>query len=225
MRNLAVCAIGCVSLVLAIQPGEPTLLKPGSTVERQLTGKESQEFQLALQKGEYAKLVTEQRSIRVKLACFGPDGKLLFEDETFAIGEPQNSELIANASGSYRFRVTSSDPTAPSGQYAITLTSVERATSRHQSRVAAARAYARVTKIDNRGSPDFRQRVIAAYQEALTNWRAAGDLREEARTLYSLGPFLSSSGEPQKGLDYTTRGLAVAGASGFSSRWKISRTC
>jgi tetratricopeptide (TPR) repeat protein len=183
-------------------------------VEQQLAGKEYQEFQIALRKGDYAKLVVEQRSIRVKQACFGPDGKLLFEDETFAIGEPQNSELIANASGNYRIRVTASEPTAASGRYAIRLEPVEPATPRHQSRVAAARAYARVTKIENPASPEYRQTVIAAYQEALTNWRAAGDLREEARTLYSLGPFLSSFGERQKGLDLTMQGLAVARASG-----------
>lgn len=180
------CAVGCASVALAVQPHEPAVLEPGKTVTGELGGKKSAEYQFVLQKGQYAQVVVEQRTINVAIACFGPDGKELMAADTYWIGEPETAELIGDMSGTHRFRVTPNDPKDPAGQYTITLRSVEPAAEKHKYRVAAAAAYARASK-EVAITPEQQAEMLANLKDALKNWHAAGDLFEEARSMYSLG--------------------------------------
>jgi tetratricopeptide (TPR) repeat protein len=219
----ALCAIGYASLALAGEPGEPPLLQPDRTIARELTGKESHEYRFALQKGEYAQVEVEQRSVNVRVACFGPDGDSLYDADTFLAGEPETVALIGNVSGRYRFVVTGSDATAPVGTYAITLRPVEQATDRHRSRVAGLRAYADAYKISSGNANERLRQMISVLEGALAHWRAAQDFFEEARTLYSLGSLFAALGDQKNATEYTTRSLPVARASGNprSEAWAL----
>src|SRR5262244_1981050 len=50
-------------------------LEPGKPIERELVGGESHSYQLALDAGQYVKLVVDQRGIDVAVRLSGPDGK------------------------------------------------------------------------------------------------------------------------------------------------------
>ncbi len=217
--------IGFAGIALAIQPGEPMMLEPGKTLAGELGGKQSAEYQFALDKGQYAQVVVEQRSVNVSLACFGPDGKEVMSGDVYWIGEPEMLELIGSLPGAYRVRVTASDPEEPAGRYTITLTSVEPATEKARHRVAGAAAYIRAAKAAL-VTPYSQREVLAAYQDALKHWHAAGDRFEEARSTYGIGNILAyaaDGADRQRGYDYLIRALPIARANGVprSEGWAL----
>jgi CHAT domain-containing protein/tetratricopeptide (TPR) repeat protein len=211
----AVCIGGWLRSQTGAGPaGEATLLQTGKTIERQLAGGQSHEYRFVLEARQYAKLLLDQRSVNVAVACFGPDGKLRFEADSHLVGDTEIAELIADVTGTYRFRVTAPESTAPLGRYDITLREIASATEQHRSRIAAARAYAEGSKIAKTHSRAATIAAIPKFEEALGYWRAAHDTFEEARTLLVTGVFYSSFGDQSKALDYISRGLSVAQTSG-----------
>src|SRR5215831_3717211 len=117
--------------LVATLSAQSTLLEPGSTIEGQLQGEQSREYRFTLQAGQYTRVVVEQRTINVALACFGPDGRQLWSADSFDIGDAENAEVVSETSGTYRLQITASEPHAPVGRYEITLRSPEPATEHH----------------------------------------------------------------------------------------------
>jgi CHAT domain-containing protein/tetratricopeptide (TPR) repeat protein len=193
---------------------ESTLLQPGKTLERQFTGGELHEYRFELGEGQYARINLVQRSINIAVECFGPEGNLRFQQDSHLIGDTEIAELISDTTGTYRFRVTASESTAPLGRYTISLLEITPATERHSSRIAAARAYSAGMKLANMRTRAGWVASIAKFEEALGHWRAAHDTFEEARTLLNAGLYYSNYGERSKALDSINRGLTLAQASG-----------
>jgi CHAT domain-containing protein/Tfp pilus assembly protein PilF len=207
----------CVVFLIAVWSlfsAEPTMLEPGKTLERQFASGESHEYRFALDQGQYARINLFQRSINVAVECFGPDGKLRFQQDSHRIDDTEVAELIGDATGTYRLRVTAPDPNAPLGRYNITLAGVEPAAERHETRIAAARAYAQAGKLAKLTGRENLLKIIQSLELAAENWRTAHDLFEEARTLLITGLYYTQYGDPQKALDYETRAMVVAQASG-----------
>ena len=100
-----------------VQAVESMPLEPEKAVERRLAGGQSHEYQLDLRAGQYARVRADQIDINLAIACFGPDGKERFAVDTSPIGDAEQAELIADAAGIYRLRVTASEPHAPDGRF------------------------------------------------------------------------------------------------------------
>src|SRR5262249_49149397 len=114
----ALCILASLRMQSRATPrADSVVLEPGKAIEGQLAGGEAQEFQFLVQSGQYVNVSIEQRSIDVAIACFGPDAKELFAADSFEIGDSETAELVGDASGTYRLRLTSSEPNAPSGRY------------------------------------------------------------------------------------------------------------
>jgi CHAT domain-containing protein/tetratricopeptide (TPR) repeat protein len=188
------------------------LLEPDRTLERQLAGGQSHEYRFTLQAGQYARVRAEQRSINVAVACFGPDGKELLAADAYQIGDSEDVELIGDTSGIYRLRLTASEAHAPVGAYEITLRDIGAATERHKARVAAARALARGMDSYRQGTREAMLQAIDHLSDALTNWRAAGDRAEVAKTLDTIGSTYIEIGDQKEALEYTTQALTAAQA-------------
>jgi CHAT domain-containing protein/Tfp pilus assembly protein PilF len=191
----ALCVISCASIALAVQSGEPAALEIGKTLDGELAGTESHEFQLTLNKGQYAQLLVEQRSINVAIACIGPDGQQWFEVDTYLTGEPETIEMIASVSGSYAFRVRASDPKAPRGSYGITLRAGEGIALN-----ALGTAYARTGE---------KRRALACFEEAAEVLRPLQDRSKLASIAGNIGVTYSDLGEYRHALDSYRRGLAL----------------
>jgi CHAT domain-containing protein/tetratricopeptide (TPR) repeat protein len=201
-------------VVTRLPGAEPAMLEPGKTLERQFGGGDSHEYQFALDRGQYARINLFQRSIDIAVECFGPHGKLLFQQDSHRIDDTEIAELIADASGTYRLRVTAPDVHSPLGRYNITLAEVERAGERHETRIAAARVYAQAGRFVKQTERDSLLKAIQSLETAAGHWHAAHDLFEEARTLMITGVYYSQYGDRQKALDYESRAMEVAQASG-----------
>ena len=219
---LIVFAAGHITASLLAQTsgapaGESRLLERGKTIERQLSGGQAHEYHFMLRTGEFARVLAEQRSIRVALKVFGPDNKQILAGDAYDIGSPQPAELIAGAPGTYRLRISASESSAPIGSYGVTLQEVEVATARHKSRVAAVQAVARAAFLSANRTREGLLKGIASLEEALAQWRAAQDRFEEARTMYRIGLLYIDVGERQKAAEYTTQALEAARSSGDDS--------
>src|SRR5262249_1251991 len=118
-------AIGMLSQARQAQATEGTQLEVGKTIESQLAGGQSQEYRFTLTAGQYARISVEQHTINVEVAVVGPDGKEVFAGDVFGVGTPEAVELIADAAGVYRLRVSASERRAPIGRYDVSLREVE----------------------------------------------------------------------------------------------------
>ena len=205
------CILATVSMQTRATPrAESVVLEVRKTIEGQLAGGQTHEFQFSVQSGQYVRISIEQRSIDVAIACFGPDVKELFGANSSEIGDTETAELIGDASGIYRLRLTPSDPTAPSGRYEITLRNIEPATEHHNARIAARRAFAQAVALYRQGTRESLLKAILPLEDALIQWRAAQDLFEEARTLYTAGRTYIEIGDQQQALKYASEALSVA---------------
>ena len=198
--------------VAPVQAVESMQLAPEKAIDRQLAAGQSHEYQLSLQAGQYARVQADQIGIDLSIACFGPDGKERFEVDTSPIGDPEDAELIGDASGIYRLRIKASEPQAPNGRYEIALRDMEPATERHRERVAAARAFAQGMDSYRQDTRQAMLQALDYFSEALPHWRAAEARVEAAKTLYTSGLTYIEIGNQQEALAQSTQALALAQA-------------
>jgi CHAT domain-containing protein len=191
---------------------ETMQLQPERAIERQLAGGQSHEYQLSLLAGQYARVRADQLGINLSITCIGPDGKERFTLETSPIGDPEDAELIADASGVYQLRVIALEPQAPDGRYQIVLLDMAPAAERHRERVAAARAFAQGMESNRQGTRQSMLRALDYFSAASAHWRAAEDRVEVAKTLYTSGLTSIEIGNQQEALEYSTQALALAQA-------------
>ena len=75
-------------------------LTPGTTIERELKGGESNSFQVSLAAGHFLQIAVEQKGIDVEVILFGPDGKRISHmDSINGMWGPEPIVEIAEASG------------------------------------------------------------------------------------------------------------------------------
>ena len=189
-------------------------LQSDRAIESEIAAGQSHGYQLALQAGQHARVRVEQRTVNVALVCFGPDGRELFAIDTFGIGDTEEAELIADTAGTYRLRLSASEPQAPNGRYQITLDELGASTEQHRHRIAAARAFAEGMRLYRQGTREAMLQAIQRFSVGLVEWNVAGDLGEVARTLYTSGLTYIEIGDQQKALEYTAEALEVARRAG-----------
>jgi tetratricopeptide (TPR) repeat protein len=217
--SLAALSIGALLPAQVIVPeadagASSTPLEPLKTIEREFAGGGAHDYRFALKEGEYARILLFQLSINVAVECFGPDGKLRFDADTEFIDEYETIELIGDAAGIYRLRVTAPDKHAPTGRYNITFQGAETATDLHKIRIAAARAFSQGRKSILEPGRENMPKAIRDFETAAGHWHDARDLIEEARSLMIAGVFWAMYGDRQKAFDREDRAMSVAQASG-----------
>ena len=161
-----------ICAVLAAQSPEPAwrdtaVLLPDQTIERALARGQEHRYQLALNAGESARVIVEQRGIDVVVQARGPEGALLAEvqDEVTNQGY-ETVDLVADADGPYILAIAPAPGIVVAGSYAIRL----------DSRRAATAA--------DRAAQDVRTLRAAATQRVEgDDWAGAASLLERALTL------------------------------------------
>src|SRR4051794_1433609 len=198
--------------LLAQGQTEPPALEPGKKLQCDLDAGPSQDHYVLLRTGEYARLDIAQHTVNVAVAVFDPAGKQLFALDTNSIGDAEDVELIAAASGKYRLRVVAPEAHAPSGRYEIALAAVSLATERHEARIAAAREVALATAENRRSTREAMLQAIRHFDAARLHWHAAEDPGEQARALYTTAFIYIELGDRQKALSKAAEALPLARA-------------
>jgi CHAT domain-containing protein len=119
--------------------------------------------------------------------------------------------LIANAPGVYRIEVRSKRKTDPPGTYQLKA-EIRAATEQDQALNTAEQLLAGANLLRTQSTKESLSQAIAKYQEALTQFELAGDLRMKAIVLNMIGRSSFSLGEYQKAIDYHLQALPLAQA-------------
>ena len=114
---------------------EPTRLDPGPPIEREISGKNADIYQLALGAGEYAGITVDQRGIDVVVDVTDDDGKLVAEyDFECRIPGQEHVVLTADSAATYQVSVKPKYSRSPAGRYQIQVDEVRAATERDRGR-------------------------------------------------------------------------------------------
>ena len=213
VSHIVVAAV-CFTAFLPGNQDEITLLKPGTTVTRTLTGGQSHLYRFALEAGQFARAHVDQHTIDVVVSLVAPDGQRVYRGNINRVGNYERAELIAERPGTYEFQVSAADATAPTGRYDVSLLGIQPATERLKHRVAGTYALARALEANQSASAESTRKAIHVLEhEALSHFRAGEDVEQEARLLYRIGALYADLGDQPKALEWTSESLKVARAS------------
>jgi len=193
---------------------ESPVLELGEKRIYEITPGRSQEHYVLLRAGQYARVHITQQTVNVAVAAFDPAGQQLFALDNNSIGEDEDVELLATASGKHRLLVTTSEAHAPAGRYEITLAVASPGTTRDSTRIAAAREVALATAANRLGTREAMLQAIGHFEAARSHWHAAEDPVEEARTLYKIAFIYIELGEREMALSNANAALPLARTAG-----------
>lgn len=199
-------------------PARP-VLRPGETVERELSGNGRDEHLLDLEAGWYALVAIDQSGLDVAATLLGPRGETVMAvDDPDERREEETLGFIAGAAGEHRLAVTPHDPEA-AGRYRVTLKELRPARPEDAGRVAAARGLAEVKRLrkeiqtgDAAGLQEMAGKALGRAGEVLRLWREAGDRSGEIETLIEIGFIRKRKESPAEALAAFEEALALATA-------------
>ena len=207
------CFISIVAVSIAPLLHAQSALELGKTLDRQLVGGESHEYQFSAQSDQFVAALIRQSNMKLDVSAFAPDGRKVFDVKGQTPGDDINIEFIGEAAGQYRIRITAADAAAAPGHYSINFALLEAATEKYRQRIAGWRAQAEANKA---WLPHKREGVIQAIallEQAAGNWHSAEEPINEASALYSIGRAYIELGEKEKAIEYLSRALPIAKAS------------
>ncbi|MEO6391733.1 MAG: tetratricopeptide repeat protein, partial [Pyrinomonadaceae bacterium] len=174
----------------------------GKPIEREMAGGQTHYYQLALNAGQYARVVVDQKWFDVAVKIFAPDGGLITEvDNPNGKLGPEPVHITAEATGIYRLEVRSFEAEARPGRYEVQLVELRPATQLDRDRLAARRAFDEGDRLRLQSTPDSWEVAIKKFSEALTLYQAIGDKNEQYTVLIGLGNTYRKMREPQKALE------------------------
>ncbi|MBI4904770.1 MAG: CHAT domain-containing protein [Acidobacteria bacterium] len=200
----------CITTQIAAQ----TELHPGKPLERQIAPGQTHEFRFALKANEYARVIVEQHTVDVHISITGPGENQLLEMNNFLTGNEETAEVIGEASGEHRIRITARPLTASTGRYSVVVRDIRTAGDLERTRIAGCRAFAQAITLWQQGTREARLEALAKFELALGKWRTAGDLAYESSTLFDMALLYVALADQKKALEHATEGLKVAQASG-----------
>ncbi len=121
LGTLIFVTLFCISnFLFAQQSPQPLYLVKGKTIEKLLAPGDKHNYILALNKGEFAKVVAMQKGIDIVVTVTDPDQKKIKEvDSPNGTSGPEPAFILAETSGAYHFEIKSLDPNAKPGNYTI----------------------------------------------------------------------------------------------------------
>jgi CHAT domain-containing protein len=171
-----------------------TGLEKSNSVAREISGGQTQQFQLTATEGQFISIVVEQRGVDISESLFTPNGKLLatFDDEVRARGE-ERVGFVAETTGVYRLDVKATARNA-NGRYEISLTEI-RAASEQERQVYEARKLSTQAFLLSSAGKYEESRVIASRALDLSEKALGRDHIYVAYLLNQLGHIQRSKGE------------------------------
>ncbi|MGE0129512.1 MAG: tetratricopeptide repeat protein [Blastocatellales bacterium] len=188
---------------------QPASLEPGKPVERSLTSGETHGYRVTLGSGQFIRIVAEQRGVDVAVKILSPDGKPLADVNLNPdTKDKEDAVWVAENAGDYRIEISAPGRNAR-GRYQLTLEAPRAATGQDRQRVLAQQNFMEAEQLFDPSKPDALRQAMAKYADALPSWRAAGDRRFEAITLYNIGDTHRRLNNPQKAIEYLTQALQI----------------
>lgn len=183
-------------------------LRPGQVLTRQISTGEVHSYRIALSSGQYFRL-TAGPSIRdIELVLYDPRGLQVSQVGCRRRGTTPIS-VIAEFAGDYTLLVRALDENTAAGGYNLQLAETRVSTDKDRERIVAERVCGEAERLLKQSRSESSRLAISKYEEALSYWKAAGDLREQANTLISIGSIYQVFGELQRSLTYYNQALGL----------------
>jgi CHAT domain-containing protein/Tfp pilus assembly protein PilF len=187
---------------------ESITLEAGKTVEREIAGGQTQQFQIKATMGEFVGVAIVQRGVDVGERLFAPDGKLTaaFDDEVRP-QEEESANFVAETAGIYRLEVITNAKNA-TGRYDIRLTE-RRAAAEPERQVYEARKLSTQAFLLNRAGKYEEARTLAARALEVSEKALGRDHVYVAYLLNQLGHIQRSRGQSANAEASFQRALAI----------------
>ena len=211
MRRTFILFVVIFSLCLRVSAQnapEAQTLVPGQPVEREIAGGQSHNYRIALQAGQFMRVVLEQKAIGLTLVLAAPDGKQVLEVNLTPAGALESLSAEATASGDYWLKVRSGGSGAIPGSYQVRLEVRAAATVQDGQRIAAERWMLEAGELQRQGGKSAEQ-TIGKLQQALSLWRELGDQYWAAWSLSNIGVANYRLSRYEKAIEYTEQALAI----------------
>jgi CHAT domain-containing protein len=156
-------------------------LEPDRAIERRLDHAEEHRYTIALNAGDYARVIVEQQGIDVIARVRGVDDSLIaaFDDEIRDVGREQ-VEIVADATGTYTVAIGAAPGVVAPGSYMVWLASHRPATDSdrvlHESRMLRTTA----ARLDAEGRYDAARSLLEHALSMTESERGADDLQTAA---------------------------------------------
>ena len=182
-------------------------LEVGRTLDGQIASGQVHEFRVGLTKGDFVRIVVEQRGVDVVPSLYRPDQSLLFGRETEGdVFEPELLVAIADVTGTFTLRIRGAYTDRPAGRYAVRLEAARPAVPKDDALIAARRAFERARDIEATGMLGEYPKAIEIATAALEGFRGLGDRAGELKCLIEEAVFEWSLSRPETRRDRARRG-------------------
>ena len=178
-------------------------------VEREISGGQTQSYQITLAAGQFASVTVQQRGIDVVVRLFAPDNQLIAEVDSDSRTQGQEIlEAVAATPGAYRIEITPRYKSLPPGGYEIRVAESRSATERDNSLEEARRLHAQAR----------REYLASKYEEAIRTEQQSLSIRQQilgpdhtdvASALFGLGLYYRNAGAIPEAEEAYLRALAI----------------
>jgi CHAT domain-containing protein/tetratricopeptide (TPR) repeat protein len=201
--------------------GEVRVLAAGEVVGRRMEAGAAHSYELALEAGQFARVVVEQRGVDVGVRVSAPGGELLVDmDSPNGFYGREAVSVLAASAGGYRVEVYS-DKSYPPGDYELRVEGPRAASAADETRVKAERVFAEAQGLRGEAGglsgEEAAAKFAAAekkYDEALGLWRELGEPRGQGYALTYLGRFQRTRGQLAPALKNLGEALALLAGAG-----------
>lgn len=215
-RLLLLLALSLLTVTSAAQSNKNTpALELGKPIERELAGGQSHTYRIALAKGQFLRVVVDQRGADVLVTLSDPAGKKLTEmDGLIGSRGPETVVALAESAGDYLLEVRSlkNDPSL-SGRYEARIEALRPATERDRASAAARRVSDEAAQVFSQPSQDIRT-AFEKFEESRRLWEAAGEPSEQARSLLGAAQLYNFTGDYQRAIEFARRASQLALSAG-----------
>ena len=193
----------------AVQSGQetPTALEPGKPVEREIAGGQEHVYRIALQPGQFMRLLVEPKGVGLEVSITVPGAKAVETNSFVNTSALDSFSLIADSSGAARLTVRARGAESVNGSYRLRV-EVRKPTADDRKRITAERLKRDASS--KVGQVSTAQGAIEMSEQALVLWRELGDRYFEVRTLYSISRAYFTLSQQGKAVEYSEQGLAIA---------------
>lgn len=186
---------------------EEPLPAVGGAIERELGPGAAREFRITLRKGEFLRVVVEQRGVDVVLSALGPDGRRIVRlDRAGGQFGREPISILAGLSGEYRIRIEPFASTTVPGIFVLRLEERRAANAGDSVRVAAEK------QLEACEWPADRRSGVRACRKAVALFAKLGDKFEQSDILFKLGDLEAGLGRGPEALEAYTEALHLAEA-------------
>jgi CHAT domain-containing protein/predicted negative regulator of RcsB-dependent stress response len=185
-------------------------LEVNKPVTRELSGTETEDFELQLEASQYANVVVEELSIDVSVSLVDPNGKLTLQvDNPIQALTTESLLFITETSGNYRIIVRPVRAKSPRGRYVVRVEELRTATKDDEKRILAQRTFLDADQLSSKRTAESLQRAAEKYEESRVVFHELLDHEREAGALVGLARASAGLRDKPKAIGYYDRAQSL----------------